>query len=81
MAFDDCELSKGVSYEVLQENEFTRQISSYTNGFVRLHPYNQVAGQQMLENSLNLTAYYNQIQGIPKMFSEIRKEAQGLSLP
>ena len=43
MPFDDCELSEGVSYEVLQENKFTRQISSYTNGFVRLHPNNQVA--------------------------------------
>ena len=42
MAFEDCALSDGVSYEVLQENEFTRQISSYTNGFVRLHPNGQV---------------------------------------
>ena len=42
---DDCELSEGVSYEVLQENDFTKQISIYTNGFVRLHPYNQVAEQ------------------------------------
>ena len=42
---DDCELSEGVSYEMLQENDFTRQISIYTNGFVRLHPYNQVAEQ------------------------------------
>ena len=41
-AYDDCELSDGVSYEMLQENEFTRQIPSYTNGFVRLLPNNQV---------------------------------------
>ena len=45
MVLDDCELSEGVSYEMLQENDFTRQISIYTNGFVRLHPYNQVAEQ------------------------------------
>ena len=45
MPFDGCELSEGVSYEVLQENEFTRQILSFTNGFVKLHPYNQVAEQ------------------------------------
>ena len=42
---DDYELSEGVTYEVLQENDFTRQISIYPNGFVRLHPYNQVAEQ------------------------------------
>ena len=42
MPYDDCELTEGVTYEVLPENEFTKQIPSFSQGFVRLQPYNQV---------------------------------------
>ena len=42
MPFEDYKLTEGVTYEVLPENDFTKQIPSYTNGFIRLHPYNQV---------------------------------------
>ena len=42
MSNDDCQLSDGVTYEALPENEFTRQIPSFSRGFVRLQPYNQV---------------------------------------
>ena len=42
MSNDDCQLSDGVTFEALPENEFTRQIPSFSRGFVRLHPYNQV---------------------------------------
>ena len=42
MPYDECELSEGMTYEVLPENEFMRQLPSYTNGTIRLHPYNEV---------------------------------------
>ena len=45
MSYDDCELTDGVTYEVLPENEFTKQIPSFSKGFVRLQPYNQVTHQ------------------------------------
>ena len=46
MSYDDCELTDGVTYEVLPENEFTKQVPSFSKGFVRLQPYNQVTHQQ-----------------------------------
>ena len=46
MSNGDCELSEGVTYEVLPENEFTKQIPSFLQGFVKLQPYNQVTDEK-----------------------------------
>ena len=46
MPYDDCELTEGVTYEVLPDTEFTKQIPSYSQGFVRLRPYNQASAAE-----------------------------------
>ncbi len=36
------DLCDGVTFEPLEENEFTKAVGAVTRGFVRLQPYNQV---------------------------------------
>ena len=77
MSYDDCELTDGVTYEVLPENEFTKQIPSFSKGFVRLQPYNQVTHQHAKDICVaRFTESRSKMPGLPEVFPTSPKKAE-----
>ena len=76
MSSDDCQLSDGVTYEALPENEFTRQIPSFSRGFVRLQPYNQVRNEWI--EFVQIDGVPSEILGLSEVFPVLPKEAEGV---
>ena len=76
MPYDDCELTRGVTFEELPETEFSRHVDSVKHGWVRLQPYNQVCRtnyNRSIMQVCSLDMFPFSFRRSPKHFYEIRR--------